>query len=85
MKEEGSKMHKAWDSGVIALAFQEVGLPVSQKTTKTKCGKRVVMSRIDNNAVTCPDCVAEVKREADAFETMKTALAEEKVNVKTRG
>jgi Protein of unknown function (DUF3039). len=49
--------HIAWDRSAIHRAINEVfGMTVSQKTTKTLCGKRVSFNKIDNFHPVCPDC-----------------------------
>lgn len=37
-----------------------------QKTTKTRCGIRVALSRIDNANGDCPGCLVELERERKA-------------------
>ena len=68
--------HLAWDMGAIDAAITEAfgASPSAQKTTKTRCGKRVAMSQIDNENPTCLDCL-EVKRlEQAEAEEIKAAL-----------
>ncbi len=56
--------HKAWDDGAIAASFRDVlGIDIGQKTTKTRCGKRVSMRHIDNVEPTCGACLTEPERE----------------------
>lgn len=60
--------HLAWDQGSIVDAFaeifgEEVRPIITTKTTKTYCGKRVKMEKIDNEEFTCPICEEELQRE----------------------
>ncbi len=63
--------HAAWDDGAITDMFKGTGGFMEQKTVKTRCGKRVATKHVDNAAVTCPACVAEIRREAAAHEQLK--------------
>lgn len=60
--------HAAWDDGAVAGVFMDVlGYDIGQKTTKTRCGKRVNMRHVDNSTPTCADCLADIKRQADGL------------------
>jgi hypothetical protein len=60
--------HVAWDRGAIHDALVEaLGFAMPQKTTKTKCGKRVVVAHIDNGRADCQACLAELARERDGY------------------
>ena len=62
--------HQAWDDGAILDGMAEVlgeGIRsiCTQKTTKTKCLKRVPMDQINNDAATCPACILLLQIEAE--------------------
>jgi len=63
--------HKAWDGGLVIDAFVDFFKPTDEekfrdflnpKTTKTECGKRRTLDRIDNENYTCPECRRLAKR-----------------------
>lgn len=57
MNANTGKYHIAWDEGVCKEVFKEVfGGVWEQKTTKTMCGKQVLMNQIDNTLTNCAKC-----------------------------
>lgn len=68
--------HMPWDNGSILDALEDVfGFRNPQKTTKTRCGIRVSMSKADHRAaITCPGCEADIRRENDFLEANREQL-----------
>ncbi len=71
--------HIAWDDGVIGQAIEEIiGIPpiYYQKTTKTRCGKRVKLERVDNAAPTCPACIKHRDEEQATYREFEAEIRE---------
>lgn len=68
----------AWDGGAIGDVIEEVlGVRLDPQTTKTVCGRRRRLSRIDNQHPTCPACIAQLAEREAMDRTLEKALAEE--------
>lgn len=62
--------HASWDGGAIRVAFGSLAILIPQKTSKTRCDKRVAMSQIDDVAPTCPKCRAAIEAERRAMQSL---------------
>ena len=68
--------HIGYDDGAIAEAIEEVtGIPalLYQKTTKTRCGTRTGLERIDNRF---PSCIANREEEEASASAMMSEIGE---------
>jgi len=57
--------HMPWDNGTIDAAMKQVlGIGSVNKTTKTRCGKRVSISQANyNQPITCSACLVDIETE----------------------
>jgi hypothetical protein len=65
--------HMPWDNGSISEVIRQVtGLQTVNKTTKTRCGKRVKISAANHNApITCEACANDINKEAEFIAAVK--------------
>lgn len=70
--------HMPWDNGSIGDAIEDVfGFRNPQKTTKTRCGIRVAISKADHRtATTCPGCLANIEDERRGLERCREYAAQ---------
>jgi hypothetical protein len=61
----GSQTHASWDGGAITALFP------NKHTTKTRCGKRVSVSRIDDHDIQCGACLDAINRETRALDQLR--------------
>lgn len=64
-------IHASWDGGAISEHPFLVAVLGIQKSIKTRCGKRVSMSLINNADITCGACLDEISRQAQALERIE--------------
>ena len=72
MASSTEQKHASWDGGEISEHPLFVALaPHPQKTIKTRCGKRVRMSSINNHDIGCANCLDSINQETQALEVLR--------------